>query len=63
MRNGNYWVVVFGTGGFGNAYAGMKDAIEYANACNRYSERHSGERVVREIWQFRNHEKVKVVSA
>lgn len=56
MRNGNFWTVEFVTGEYGNRYRTRKEAEEYARACNSYSERVAGERVVRAVVEYRGWE-------
>jgi len=63
MKQGNYWTVEFTTGEEGNRYSTRKAAQQYADACNAYSERHQGERVVRGVVQYREFSRVKTVAA
>lgn len=55
----DYWTVAFSTGGCGNRHGTRRDAQTWAEAANRWSEKHSGERVCVALIHVRNHETIK----
>ena len=59
FQAGNFYTVRFTTGGYGNRYATKAEAIRDGESTNRYTEAKHGERVVREVVQFRDWEEVK----
>lgn len=61
FRNGDYFVIRFTTGGYGNRHAKRADAVREAEGTNRYNERKYGERIVSEVVQFKNWEVFKTI--
>lgn len=51
-HNGTFWTVRFNTGEYGNRFKTEREARQYADAANRYSQSKRGEYVVREIVRF-----------
>lgn len=61
FNSGDYYVVRFTTGGYGNRYASKADAVRDAQTTNRFTETKFGERVVREVVRYKNWEEVGTV--